>query len=90
MAKVDRKVAEFSVFGVVGNDGEDVEDGVVEHGEKDEENVEEAPPLKQSKEDFCRCTSKCSRKPYCKCKARSALCRDPCHPNNKKMYKCVD
>ena len=84
MAPVDRKVAEFSVFGVVGNDGEDVEDGVVEHGEKDEENVEEAPPLKQSKEDFCRCTSKCSRKPYCKSKARSALCRDPCHPTSTK------
>ena len=51
---------------------------------KEEDELEASPPIKVSKEDFCRCRSKCLRKPYCKCKALSTPCKEACHPSNRK------
>ena len=68
---------------------EEDEAGQLKEGEpgKEDDELEESPPYKLSKEDFCRCRSKCLRKPYCKCKAKSTLCKEACHPSNR---KCIN
>ena len=63
----------------------DVEDEFANENDfQEDDEIEESPPNKVSKEDFCCCRSMCLRKPYCKCKAKSMLCKEACHPTNKK------
>jgi hypothetical protein len=52
---------------------------------EDEFDHEVAPPVKQAREAFCRCNSKCMRKPYCRCKKMSIPCCAACHPNNREL-----
>ena len=37
-------------------------------------------PLKQPRTEFCKCKSKCVRKPYCACRKQGKLCTKSCHP----------
>jgi hypothetical protein len=55
--------------------------------EFEEEAHEDSPPVKQAREAFCKCSSKCMRKPYCRCKKMAVPCCIACHPSNK---KCIN
>ena len=45
---------------------------------------DDSPPVKQVRVEFCICSSKCLRRPYCRCKKRGAACTAACHIKNSK------